>query len=90
MGAVKAFYIDCASAGLCPVSRETWEYIDDIETARQLDWIAYAEHDYQGHDGKWHCQDCITIESARRLDAEGLANDEIHWFLECWGVFAPA
>ena len=40
MGAVKQFYFDCAEAGRCPVSRETLDYLDDLECERQLDWIA--------------------------------------------------
>jgi hypothetical protein len=35
-------------------------------------------------------EDCITIESARRLVAEGLANDEIAMFVECFGGYCPA
>lgn len=84
MGAVKAFYTDCAEAGRCPVSRETWDYLDDIEGQRQLDWIEYTEHDYRTIDGTFAVQDCITVESARRLVAEGLANEEITQFVECF------
>jgi hypothetical protein len=85
MGAVKQFYSECAEAGRCPVSRETLDYLDDVEcglhTGRQIDWIGYAEHEGE---------ECITIESARRLLAEGLANDEVAFFVECFGDFAPA
>jgi hypothetical protein len=35
-------------------------------------------------------QECITLESARRLVAEGLANDEIAFFVECFGDYCPA
>jgi hypothetical protein len=90
MGAVKEFYMDCAEAGRCPVSRETWDYLDDIESERQLDWIGYTEHDYTGRDGRLHVEDCITLESARRLVAEGLANEEIAFFVECFGDMDPA
>lgn len=85
MGAVKRFYEDCAQAGRCPVSIETWNELDDIECERQIDWIAYCEHEYQGLDGRWHCQDCITLESARRLVAEGIAPAEVMQFVECFG-----
>lgn len=90
MGAVKAFYMDCAEAGRCPVSRETLDYLDDLESARQIDWIGYCEHDYPGRDGRLYSHDCIAVESARRLVAEGLANDEIVAFMEYWGDFCPA
>lgn len=92
MGAVKAFYMDCAEAGRCPVSRETWDYLDDLETAdHTLDWIGYTEHDYRSAvTGLLVSHDCITVESARRLVAEGLANDEIIGFVECFGDMAPA
>jgi len=90
MGAVKRFYEDCATAGRCPVSRETWDYLDDVECERQLDWIGYCEHDYTGRDGRLHVADCITMESARRLVAEGLANGEIASFVDCFGDCCPA
>ena len=83
MGAVKQFYTECAEAGRCPVSQATLDYLDDVEcedVGRQLDWIGYAE--YEG-------EECITMESARRLVAEGLANEEIAFFVECFGDFAP-
>lgn len=85
MGAVKAFYLDCAEAGRCPVSRETWDYLDEIECQKQLDWIEYAEHDYRTIDGTLAVHDCITMESAHRLVAEGLANEEIVQFVESFG-----
>jgi hypothetical protein len=31
MGAVKRFYEECAEAGRCPISRETFDYLDDVE-----------------------------------------------------------
>lgn len=86
MGAVKQFFHDCAEAGRCPVSRETLDYLDDLESIDPtLDWIGYCEHDYRGCDGQLHVEDCITMESARRLVAAGLANMEIIQFVECWG-----
>ena len=89
MGAVKEFYMDCAEAGRCPVGRETLDYLDDVECRHQLDWIGYCEHEYIGLNGPF-TEDCITMESARRLVAEGLANDEIAFIVECFGDFAPA
>jgi hypothetical protein len=91
MGAVKQFYHDCAEAGRCPVGRETLDYLDDLECERQLDWIGYTEHDYRSAvTGLLVTQDCITMESARRLVAEGLANDEIEGFVDCFGDCCPA
>lgn len=89
MGALKRFYEEVACAGMCPVSRETWDYLDNIECARKIDWIGYTEFDYQGHDGAWHSQECITMDSARRLVAEGLANTEIEFFVECFDGYEP-
>jgi hypothetical protein len=92
MGAVKAFYMDCAEAGRCPVSRETWDYLDALEqTDPALDWIGYCEHDYRSAvTGLLVSHDCITMESARRLVADGLANGEIVGFVECFGDCCPA
>ena len=90
MGAVKRFYEECAEAGRCPLSREALDYLDDLECERQLDWIGYCEHDYTAITGVICSQECITLESARRLVAEGLANDEIAFFVECFGDYCPA
>lgn len=90
MGAVKAFYMDCAEAGRCPVSQETLDYLDDLESDRQIDWIGYTEHDFTSFDGRPCVEDCITLKSARRLVAEGLANLEIRYFVQCFGDMAPA
>ena len=92
MAAMKKFFAECAEAGRCPVSPETWSYLDGLEDADPtLDWIGYTEHDVLDAEGRMiGYQDCITMESARRLVAEGLANDEIKFFLECFGGFAPA
>jgi len=90
MGAVKRFYEECAEAGRCPLSRETFDYLDDVERQHGLDWIGYCEHDYPALGGLLVAHDCITMESARRLIAEGLANDEIKDFVECFGDYCPA
>ena len=90
MGAVKRFYEECAEAGRCPISTETWDHLDDLECRLQLDWIGYCEHDYTGRDGRLHVADCITMESARRLLAESLANDEIASFVDTFGELCPA
>ena len=91
MGAMKRFYEECAEAGRCPIGPRTWDYLDDLESLiPTLDWIEYTEHDYTGHDGRRYVADCITMESARRLVAEGLANDEIIRFVEYWGDCCPA
>jgi len=91
MGAMKRFYEDCAAAGRCPIGRETWSYLDDLESIdHTIDWIEYTEHDYECHDGRLVVEDCITIESARRLLAESLANAEIAAFVETFGDMCPA
>lgn len=90
MGAVKRFYEDCATAGRCPISRRTFDYLNDLESIdASIDWIGYCEHDYTGHDGRLHVADCITLESARRLLAESLANAEIAAFVDTFGELEP-
>jgi len=83
---MKRFYEDCAEAGRVPLTVETFGYLDDIECQHGLDWIGYCEHDYRAVGGLLVSHDCITMDSARRLVAEGLANDEIIGFVGC---FAP-
>jgi hypothetical protein len=90
MGAVKNVLFEFAVAGHCPLSDDTFDYLDDIESTHNLDWIGYCEHDYTGRDGQSYTHFCISISSARRLAAEGLANVEIENFLEYWGDLAPA
>ena len=91
MGAMKRFYEDCAEAGRVPLSVETFDYLGGLEAAdTTLDWIGYCEHDYTDRNGRRGYEDCITMESARRLIAEGLANDEIIAFVEYWGDLCPA
>lgn len=89
MAAMKRFYEECAEAGRCPLTQETFDYLDGIWWA-EVDWIGYCEHDYRTAGGLLVSQDCITMGSARRLVAEGLANDEIKDFVECFGDYAPA
>lgn len=91
MSATKRFFEAAAEAGCCPISSETWDYLDRLEQADPaLDWIGYTELDQVGRDGQLHVTDCITMESARRLLAEGMANAEIEDFLECFGDYCPA
>jgi hypothetical protein len=91
MSATKRFYEDCAEAGRCPISPRTADYLDDLESIdHSIDWIGYCEQDYVGHDGRTYVADCITMESARRLLAESLANAEIAAFVETFGGFCPA
>lgn len=85
MGAVKNFYHDCAEAGRVPLSAEAFDELDDVECRLGLDWIEYCEHDYLGRDGRLHVEECITVESARRLVAEGVEIAEVIAFLEYWG-----
>lgn len=90
MGAVKNFLAECAEAGCCPLSVEALARLDDLECQRGIDWIDYCEHDYEGRDGVSHSQECVTMETARRLLAEGLACGEIEFFVECFGDFDPS
>lgn len=91
MGAMKRFYEECAEAGRCPLTRETFDYLDDVECRHQLDWIEYCEHDLFDEAGRMvGFEDCITMKSARRLVAEGFANDEIEFLVECFGDCCPA
>lgn len=90
MGAFKNLCIEVAEAGKCLIGPETFGYLDDLECERGIDWIGYTEFDFTGRDGKTHSEECITIESARRLVAEGIANDEIKDFMEHFGWLAPA
>ena len=89
MGAFKNFCIEVAEAGRCLVNRETLDYLDDIECSKKIDWIGYCCHQHTGQLGLLVSAECITIESARRLVAEGLANDEISDFVEFFGDCAP-
>lgn len=91
MSATKRFYEDCAEAGRCPISRGTWDYLDNLESIDPaIDWIGYCEHDYRAAGGLLICHDCITMESARRLLDGGLANAEIAAFVETFGDYCPA
>jgi len=91
MSATKRFYEGCAIAGRCPVGERTMSYLSDLESIdNTLDWIAYCEHDYEGRDGRQYSQDCITMESARRLVEAGLANAEIASFVDNFGDYAAA
>ena len=90
MGAFKNFCIEVAESGNCLVGDETLGYLDDLECQRGIDWIGYTEFDFTDMDGTLHTEECIDIESARRLVAEGIANDEIKNFMEHFGWLAPA
>lgn len=92
MAAMKRFYEDCATAGRCPISDRTWHYLADLESIDPtIDWIAYCEHEHRSPvTGLLVSHDCITLESARRLLKESLANAEIAAFVETFGDMAPA
>jgi hypothetical protein len=87
MSATKRFYEECAERGRCPVSPETFDYLDRIWWHDVDEWIECCEQEYRSIGGLLVSQDCITMESARRLVAEGLANDEIKDFVECFGDY---
>lgn len=90
MGAYKNFCIEVAEAGKCPVSLETLGYLAGVECERSIDWIEHCEYDWRNRDGLLITDDCISVRSARRLVAEGLANDEIACFVEDFAWLAPA
>jgi len=92
MAAMKRFYEDCAVAGRCPISPRTFNYLDDLESIdATIDWIGYCEHDLFDASGRMiGYEDCITMESARRLVAIGLANAEIGSFVDNFGDYCPA
>ena len=90
MGAVKNFYHDCAEAGRCPLSPVAFDALDDAECRLGLDWIEYCEHEYTGRSGRLYVEECITVESARRLVAEGVEIAEVIAFLEYFGDCCPA
>jgi hypothetical protein len=88
MSGIKRFYEGAAELGMCPIEQETWDYLDNLEESDpSIDWIAYCEYDYEGHDGLHVC-DCIRVESARRLIDMGLETVEIANFVEyfCGGI----
>lgn len=89
MGSMKRFYEEVACAGMCPLSVQAMGRLDDLECQRQIDWIGYTEFGFRGHGGVWQSQECITLKSARRLVAEGLACTEIEFFVECFGDYVP-
>ena len=90
MGAMKRFFEVCAEAGRCPLSAETFDWLDGVECLHDLDWIGYCEQEYRTAGGLLVSQECITMESAKRLIAEGLANEEITLFVEVFGDYCPA
>jgi hypothetical protein len=92
MAAMKRFYEDCAVAGRCPISPRTFNYLNDLESIdATIDWIGYCEHDHRSAvTGLLVSHDCITMESARRLVAIGLANAEIGSFVDNFGDYCPA
>ncbi len=87
MSATKRFYEAAAAAGMCPIDDPaTVGFLDGLESEpHSIDWIEYCEFDYEGFGGKLYVQDCIRLESAKRLISLGLATDEIEFFVECWG-----
>jgi hypothetical protein len=92
MAAMKRFYENCAMEGRCPISPRTFNYLNDLESIdATIDWIVYCEHDYRSAvTGLLVSHDCITMKSARRLVAIGLANAEIGSFVDNFGDYCPA
>lgn len=85
MGAVKNFYIDCACRNQCPISHDTIEHLETLETSMAIEWIEHVEIEFVGYDGQTHYTDGISLESAIRLVDIGEATDEIRHFVEDFG-----
>lgn len=87
MSRVKDFFADCAYRGQCPISHDTIQHLETLETSFAIDWIAYVEIEYMGYDGQTHYTDGISLESARRLISINQATAEIVNFVEEFGWF---
>jgi len=87
MGAVKQFFTDSATLGMCPVSQSTIEHLQTLESSYAVDWIKYGQIPFLGYDQTMHYADAITFASAERLIAEDMATEEIKAFVEDFGAF---
>ena len=88
MSATKRFYEDCAEQGVCPCSPETCQHLERLEKADpSIDWIGYDEAEISWLSGPESLAWGIDMESAQRLVAMGLANEEIEDFMDCFGEF---
>jgi len=87
MSATASYCIGCAEAGVCPLDRESFDYLDRLEDERpDIDWIAYRD-EVLAFAGEWHLIDGIDAIAAIRLVDVGLANEEIADFVEAFGGF---
>lgn len=85
MGAFKDYLITAAEAGVCPLGRESFDYLDRLEDDRpDIDWIGYRDEVIEVR-GDQMLVDGIDAHAAIRLHEAGLANDEIEMFAECFG-----
>jgi hypothetical protein len=87
MGAVKQFFTDSATLGMCPVSQSTIEHLETLESSHAVDWIKYVEIPFLGYDKLIHYENGIALQSAERLIAEDMATEEIVAFVEDFGDF---
>ena len=87
MGAVKQFFTDSATLGMCPVSQSTIEHLETLESSYAVDWIKYVEIPFLGYDKTIHYANGIALQSAERLIAEDMATEEIVAFVEDFGDF---
>ena len=87
MSATASYFVECAEAGVCPLGRESFDYLDRLEDERpDIDWIAYRD-EVVTFAGKQHLADGIDAIAAIRLVDVGLANEEIADFVEGFGCF---
>ena len=89
MGAYKNLCTEAAEAGKCLIGKESFGYLEALEGERGIDWVGRTKYVFRGYDGTRHVEECISMNSAKRLVEEGLANDEIAFFVQCFGDFAP-
>ena len=59
MSAFKSYLVECAEAGVCPLGRESFDYLDRLESERpDIDWIGYRD-EVVTFAGKQHLADGI-------------------------------
>ena len=87
MSATASYFVECAEAGVCPLGRESFDYLDRLENERpDIDWIAYRD-EVVTFAGKQHLADGIDATVAIRLVDAGLADEDITFFVVCFGGY---
>ena len=87
MSAFKSYLVECAEAGVCPLGRESFDHLDRLEDERpDIDWIAYRD-EVITFAGKQHLADGIDATVAIRLVDAGLADEDITFFVVCFGGY---